>query len=415
MMIDLNTLTQRHETYKKQALNLDMTRGQPSDENFDLSNPMMTIVDKGDAITSSGVALRNYGGGIYGLAEARELCASILRVRLEETLVGNNASMEIMSHVFALGLLRGLKDSPQPWGKSAAKIIVTVPGYDRHFHMLDTLGYELVTVGIDESGPNLDEVERLAGSDPDIKGIYFVPTYSNPTGDTISDENVKRLASLKAAAPDFTIFADDAYAVHHLTDQPSVPLNILEACKAAENPDRAYLFGSTSKVTLAGAGLGFMGTSEANLAYMGKLFNALTIGPNKIEQYRHVKFLTQYEGGVSGLMRHHAQILKPKFGAVQRVLSEELGDKDLATWADPKGGYFVNLDTKHPVADRVVALAKEIGVALTPAGATYPFGKDPNNSNIRIAPTRPPLAEVEDAMRVLALCIELASAEHLNA
>jgi len=413
-MIELSTLTERYEVFRKQGLKLDMTRGQPSDENFDLSNSMMTIVDENDVVTPSGVAVRNYGGGINGLAEVRELCASILRVRPEETLVGNNASLELMSHVLTWALLRGLKDSPKPWSKGHPKMIVTVPGYDRHFHLLDTLGYEMVPVGIDENGPDMDAVEQQAMSDPDIKGIYFVPTYSNPTGGTISDENVKRLASLNAAASDFTIFADDAYTIHHLTDQPSVPLNFLEACKATGNPDRVYIFGSTSKVTLAGAGLGFMATSEANLAYIGKLLSAQTIGPNKIEQYRHVKFLNQYEGGLFGLMCDHANILKPKFDAVQRVLSEELGDQDLATWADPKGGYFINLDTKHPVADRVVALAKDVGVALTPAGATYPFGKDPNNSNIRIAPTRPPLAEVEEAMKVLALCIQLASAEYLN-
>lgn len=410
-MMDASTINERYQTFKSQGLKLDMTRGQPSDEDFDLSNAMMTIVDERDAITPSGVALRNYGGGVAGLPEARELCASILRIRPEETIVGNNASLELMSHALTWALLRGLKDSPQPWIKDSPKMIVTVPGYDRHFHLLDMLGYGMVTVQMTEHGPDMDDVERLASSDGSIKGIYFVPTYSNPTGDTISDENVKRLASLKAAAPDFTIFADDAYAVHHLTDEPSVPLNLLDTCKEADNPDRVYLFGSTSKITLAGAGLGFMGSSEANIVYLSKLLNAQIIGPNKIEQYRHVKFLNQYEGGIPGLMQAHARILKPKFDAVQRVLNEALGGSDLATWTHPKGGYFVSLNTKYPVADRVVALAKAAGVALTPAGATYPFGKDPNNSNIRISPTRPPLEEVEEAMRVLAVCIQLASAE----
>lgn len=411
-MMDVSTINERYQTFKSQGLKLDMTRGQPSDENFDLSNAMMTIVDERDTITPSGIALRNYGGGVAGLPEARALCASILRIRPEETIVGNNASLELMSHVLTWALLRGLKDSPQPWIRDNPKMIVTVPGYDRHFHLLDMLGYEMVTVQMTEHGPDLDEVERLADSDAAIKGIYFVPTYSNPTGDTISDEHVKRLASLKATAPDFTIFADDAYAVHHLTDEPFVPLNLLDACKEAGNPDRVYLFGSTSKITLAGAGLGFMGSSEANIAYLNKLLNAQIIGPNKIEQYRHVKFLNQYEGGIPRLMQAHARILKPKFDAVQRVLNEELGGSDLATWTTPKGGYFVSLNTKYPVADRVVALAKEAGVALTPAGATYPFGKNPNNSNIRISPTRPPLEEVEEAMRVLAVCIQLASAEY---
>jgi DNA-binding transcriptional MocR family regulator len=259
-------------------------------------------------------------------------------------------------------------------------------------------------------GPDVTAVSQLAASDPAIKGIFFVPVYSNPTGDTISDEAVKTLATMPTAAPDFTILADNAYAVHHLTQEQERPLNLLRACEAAGNPDRVYLFGSTSKITFASGGIGFMASSEANVAYLTRLMAAASIGPNKVEQYRHVKFLQQYPGGLRGLMRDHASILRPKFEAVQEVLERELGGTCLATWSRPKGGYFVSLDTTKPVADRVVALAKEAGVALTPAGATYPHGRDPHNSNIRLSPSRPPVEEVKLAMEVVALCVKLASA-----
>jgi DNA-binding transcriptional MocR family regulator len=217
---------------------------------------------------------------------------------------------------------------------------------------------------------------------------------------------------MKTKARDFTIFADDAYVVHHMADNPVKPLNLLTACKKAGNPERVILFGSTSKITFSGAGLGFMGASEVNIEYISKLLSTQFIGPNKVEQYRHVKFFNQYKGGIEGVMRDHARLLKPKFDAVRRVLEKDLGGTGLSTWTNPMGGYFVSLDTTRPVAKRVVELAKEAGVAITPAGATFPFGKDPNNSNIRIAPTRPPVGEVEKAMGVLTLCIKLASAEY---
>jgi DNA-binding transcriptional MocR family regulator len=313
-------------------------------------------------------------------------------------------------------MLRGLKDSKTPWFaarqfKGKPKIIVTVPGYDRHFLLLQELGFELVTVAIKADGPDIAAAETLAAKDNSLKGILFVPTYSNPTGDTISDENVKRLARMKTAAPDFTVFADDAYCIHHFTDTPRIPLNFLQACKEAGNPDRVYIFSSTSKVTFAGAGLGFMGSSEANINYFTNHLNARTIGPNKVEQLRHVKFLRAYPGGIAGLMKDHAKLIAPKFQVVNEVLSQELGGKGLATWTKPKGGYFISLDTTKAVADQVVKLANEVGVSLTPAGATYPNGKDPNNSNIRLAPTRPPVNEVRLATEVVATCIQLASVE----
>ena len=407
----LQEIQTKYETYKNMGLQLNMQRGQPSDANFDLSNPMLTIVNEDTLETPSSIAIRNYPGGIPGLPEARALLATIIGVKPAEIIVGNNSSLHLLSNILMWAMLKGLLPSPTPWGQQSPKMIITVPGYDRHFTFLATLGIEMVAVNMTPEGPNIEAIEQLVAEDAAIKGMVFVPTYSNPTGDTISDKVVQRLAQMKTAAPDFTIFADDAYAVHHLTDERKQPLNLLRACEDAGNPNRVYIFGSTSKITFASAGLGFFGTSQANVAYISKLTGTQFIGPNKIEQYRHVRFLQTYPGGITGLMRQHARLLKPKFDAVQEVLTRELGGTGLATWSNPQGGYFVSLDTTKPVADRVVALAKEAGVALTPAGATYPHGRDPNNSNIRLAPTRPPVAEVAQAMEVVATCIKLASAQ----
>ena len=407
----LEELKEKFNEYKHEKLSLNMQRGQPSNANFDISNPMLTCVKDGDFITESGVDIRNYPGGVIGLKEARELFSGILGVDPDEMVVGNNASLKMLSNVLMWGLLRGLKNSKAPWSTTKNKIIVTVPGYDRHFRLLNDLGVEMISVDITSSGPDMDRVEELVAGDDRIKGLLFVPIYSNPTGDSVSDETVKRLACMKTAAEDFTIFADNAYAVHHLYGDTKKPPDLLEACKNAGNPNRVYIFGSTSKITFAGAGIGFFGTSRENLEYITKLMGSEFIGPNKIEQYRHVKFISGFEGGITGLMNTHAEILRPKFQAVDRILSRELGGSGLAEWTKPRGGYFISLNTKKPVARRVVELAKEAGVSLTPAGATYPFGKDPCNSNIRIAPTRPPLEDIKKAMKILGICIKIASME----
>lgn len=407
--MDTAILHNAFEQLRAENLRLDMQRGQPSDDNFALSAELFTVVSPEDAVTPSGIDIRNYPGGIAGLPEARTLFAAFFEVEPGEVIVGNNSSLALLSNTLMWALLRGLKGSDAPWMQQAPKMVVTVPGYDRHFTMLETLGFELLTVPMTPEGPDIEAVESLVRDDASVKGLLFVPTYSNPTGDTTTAENARRLAGMQAAATDFTIFADDAYRVHHLSDDHDDAPNLLAAAKAAGYPDRVVLFGSTSKVTLGGAGLGFMAASEANIAYLSGLFSAQTIGPNKVEQYRHVKFLNAYPGGVAGLMRAHARILAPKFAAVQEVLERELGGTGLATWTNPMGGYFVSLTTTKPIADRVVSLAKELGVTLTPAGATYPGGKDPHNSNIRLAPTRPPVAEVRQAMEVVALCVKLAS------
>lgn len=410
-MSDLDALRAKLDEMKGLGLSLNIQRGQPSDEDFDLASGLLTIVGPSDVITPSGVALRNYPGGVAGIKEAREMFGALLDATGDETMVGNNSSLAMMANTLKWALIRGLSGSPAPWAAGPRKMIVAVPGYDRHFTLLDALGFEMVAVRMTADGPDVDEIERLAGSDAAIKGLVFVPTYSNPTGDTISDRNIDRLAAMKTAAPDFTLFADDAYVVHHLTDDPDRHTSILAACRNAGNPNRPIVYGSTSKITFSGAGVSFLATSTENVAllsgYLGKEF----IGPNKIEQYRHVKFLSEYPGGVEGLMRDHAKILGPKFEVVNTVLERELGGSGLATWTRPKGGYFVSLDTAKPVVSRVVELANEAGVSLTPAGASYPLGNDPSDSNLRIAPSRPPLAEVEKAMEIVSLCIKLASAE----
>jgi DNA-binding transcriptional MocR family regulator len=412
-MESLKDLQSRYESLKGMGLKLNIERGQPGDDNFNLSNPLLGIVSESDVMTQSGFDIRNYPGGVLGLPEARELFSSILGAKPEETLVGNNASLLILSKVLMWALLRGVVGSPSPWCTiDKPKMIVTVPGYDRHFLLLAEMGFEMIQVPMTPNGPDMDEIEKVSATDASVKGILFVPTYSNPTGDTVSDETVKRLAAMKTAAPDFTIFADDAYVVHHLAENPRKPKNLLRACEEAGNPNRVYLFSSTSKITFASAGLGFMATSKDNLAYISKFFGTMFIGPNKAEQLRHVKFLKAFPGGVAGLMKEHAKLLKPKFDISQKVLERELGGTSLASWSKPDGGYFISLDTTKPVAKRAVALCKDAGVAITPAGATFPFGKDPRDANIRISPTRPPVAELEKAIEILAVCVKLASLEY---
>lgn len=397
-----------------QGLALDLQRGQPSDADFDLSDAMLTAVTPGDTV-EDGFELRNYSGppAAAGLPSARALFGEYLGVRPEQTLVWNNASLELQALVLNFALLHGLPGSERGWAfGDRPKMIVTVPGYDRHFLLLKTLGFDLVPVRMRPDGPDLDAVGQAA-QDPAVKGIVFVPTYSNPTGDTISPQNAARLATMAAAAPDFTILADDAYRGHHLTDTPAELVNLTALCEEAGHPDRAFVYGSTSKITFAGAGLGFVGSSEANIAWLGRYVSAQSIGPNKLEQARHVRFLRDHPGGIAGLMTRHAALIAPKFAAVGEALTEVLGEGGggYATWTQPAGGYFISLDTVDPVATRVVELAGRAGIKVTPAGATFPDG-DPDDTNIRLAPTRPPLQEVSVAMRGLAVCVTLAAEEY---
>ena len=409
MKMAMTMTRERYHALRALGLKLDLTRGQPGDDNFDLSNAMLTIVDDKSLVTPSGVSLRNYPGGIAGLKEARELFAPVLGVEPSEIIVGNNASLSLLGQVLMWAMLRGVPGSMAPWCKGEAKVIVTVPGYDRHFLMLERLGFTMVPVGMNSDGPDIAAIEQLVASDASVKGLLCVPTYSNPTGDTTSQAVADRLGRMQTAAPDFTIFADDAYAVHHLDGTPPVHPDLLGAAKKAGNPTRVILFGSTSKITFAGAGVSFLAGSKETVGWIGELMGTQMITPNKVEQYRHVLFLGRYPGGIGGIMKAHAKLLAPKFAVVDEVLSRELGGKNLARWTKPKGGYFISLDIEKPVASQVVRLAKEAGVALTPAGATYPFGKDPNDRNIRISPTRPPVDQVRKAMEVVAVCVQMAS------
>ncbi|HQR26780.1 MAG TPA: aminotransferase [Nocardioides sp.] len=400
-----------YEELRALGLQLNMQRGQPSDADFDLSSELVTAIGPDDLVLD-GVDLRNYTPALKGgLPSARAMFGAYLGLAPEQTVVWNNSSLELQGMVLGFALLHGVRGSERPWVHQSPKMIVTVPGYDRHFLLLRTLGFELVPVGMEPDGPDVVAIERIAAADPAVKGVLFVPTFANPGGETISVEKAQRLAALEAAAEDFTLLADDAYRVHHLGHPPKT-VDLVGMSAAAGRPDRAFVFGSTSKVTFAGAGLGFVGSSVDNVGWLTRLLSAQSIGPNKIEQARHVRFLEAYPGGLEGLMRDHAAIIAPKFAAVDDVLSAELGtDGAFATWTRPEGGYFSSLFTTAPVAERVVELADGVGVSITPAGATYPDGLDPHHRNIRIAPTRPPLEDVRTSMRALAACIRLATEE----
>jgi DNA-binding transcriptional MocR family regulator len=398
-------LRKRYEDFRAQGLSLDMTRGKPCAAQLDLSAGLLDCLEPGEYRAADGTDCRNYGG-LDGLPEAKKLFADYLEVDSDEIIVGGNSSLAFMHDMIVQALLCGVPDGPAPWRAAPVKFLCPSPGYDRHFAICERFGIEMIVVGMNSEGPDMDHVERLAAADSSIKGIWCVPKYSNPTGVTFSDTVVERLAAMKTAAADFRIFWDNAYTAHHLTDEPDRLLNLLAACKKAGTPNRAFIIGSTSKVSFAGAGLAMVGGSAANLAWLRGSLSIQTIGPDKLNQLRHVRFFRDMAGIVAH-MHKHAGILRPKFEAVQDVLEKELGRTEVATWSRPRGGYFVSLDTPHGCAEKVVALAAEAGVKLTAAGATFPLGKDPHDCNIRIAPSLPSLDEIRTAMELLAICIQL--------
>lgn len=398
-------LDRRFQQLKAAGMSLDMTRGKPCSEQLDLSLDLITILGREEYLAVDGTDCRNYGG-LDGLPEAKELFAPYLDVSPKEILIGDNSSLSLMHDTVARALSHGVVDSVRPWSAEAApKFLCPAPGYDRHFAICEHFGLGMLNISNTAAGPDMDAVERLAGSDASVKGIWLVPKYANPLGNTLSSEVVQRLAKMPTAAPDFRIFWDNAYAAHHLGPDQDALDDILSACKAAGNPNRPVIFGSTSKVSFAGAGIGLFGGSEANVAWMRDHRSKMTIGPDKLNQRRHVKFFKD-AAGIDSHMKKHAEILRPKFEAVQRVLTAELGGKGIAEWTNPKGGYFVSIDTLPGCARAVVKMAGEAGVKLTGAGATFPYGKDPQDRNIRIAPSLPSLAEIESAMEVLAVCIQ---------
>ena len=401
------SLDERIEAFKNQNLSLDMTRGKPGPEQLDISNGMLTIVGENNFHTPSGLDVRNYGG-LDAFPEAKRLFADFLDVGPDEVIIGGNASLNLMYDTVAQVMSHGTSGEGKPWFGQKIKFLCPVPGYDRHFAICEHFGIGMIPVPLTDGGPDMAEVEDLVRVDPAIRGMWCVPKYSNPSGAVYSDETVERLASMKTAAADFRILWDNAYTVHHLGGGPARLKNILETCKKSGNPDRVLIFGSTSKVSFPGAGIAVMAGSGNNVEWVrGRLFFQ-TIGPDKINMLRHVLYFKNMKG-ILDHMDKHARIIAPKFQAVQEILERELGGKDVATWTEPQGGYFVSLDTKPGRAAAVVALAGELGVKFTKAGATWPYGKDPRDSNIRIAPTLPSLEQIRTAVEVLAVCIQRVS------
>lgn len=408
------SLKESYDAYKLRGMKLDMSRGKPCPEQLALSKGMLDLLTSSDPLQAEdGTDCLNYGG-IDGIPEAKRLFSRLLGVSEQEVIIGGNASLNMMYDALARAMLHGVYGSETPWGKlPKVKFICPSPGYDRHFAICEQLGIEMIAVDMLEGGPDMDQVEKLAGEDDAIKGIWCVPKYSNPDGITYSDETVDRLASMRTKASDFTIFWDDAYTVHHLTDEPDPLKPILAACKAAGHPNRVYLFCSTSKITFPGSGVAAMASSEANVSHIRKHLSAQTIGPDKINQLRHVRFLRDIDH-IEAHMKRHAAIIKPKFDRVLHKLEASLGGKQIAWWNKPNGGYFISLNTLDGCATEVVRMAAEAGVTLTKAGATFPYGKDPRNRNIRIAPTFPKLEELGTAIDILCLCIQLVSLTKLQ-
>jgi len=410
LVANLAAYEARYAAFKEQKLALNMTRGKPSNAQLDLAKGIMTVLGENDTSSADGTDLRNYGG-LDGIAEMKAIFAEMLECPPAQVIVGGNSSLTLMHDTLVRAVLKGVPGGKGPWYGQSPKFLCPSPGYDRHFAVCEHLGIECITVDLDADGPNLKQVEALV-ADPSVKGIWCVPRYSNPTGTTYSDQVVTRLASMKTAAPDFRIMWDNAYVVHDLYDTPDPLLNILEVAKAAGNPDRPLVFASTSKISFAGAGVAVMAGSPANVADAKVHLGVQTIGPDKVNQLRHVKFFRDF-AGVRAHMRAHAELLRPKFEAVGRIFEAKLGGLGVASWTKPRGGYFVSLDTLPGCAAEVVALADAAGVQLTAAGATFPGGRDPANKNIRIAPSLPPLSQVETAMEVVAACVLLASARKL--
>ncbi|MBC8584673.1 aminotransferase class I/II-fold pyridoxal phosphate-dependent enzyme [Youxingia wuxianensis] len=407
-------LLTKYEDYKKKNLKLDMSRGKPAADQFDLVKELLDTVNSSSSlICENGMDCRNYGL-MDGIPEAKRLLGEIMGVQPQEVIVGGNSSLNLMYDVISWAYTHGIRTGALPWCKlEKIKFLCPVPGYDRHFKITESFGIEMINVEMTSSGPDMDMVEKLAAQDESIKGIWCVPKYSNPQGITYSDETVRRMARMKTAAKDFIIMWDNAYSVHDLypEDRDSL-LNIMEECKKAGDPSRVIIFSSTSKISYSGAGLAGLASSEENIANIKKLMTVQTIGFDKINQLRHVRYFKNYEGILSHMDRQ-AQLLRPKFKAVLTAFEKGLAGKGIASWVCPKGGYFISLDVLPGCAQRVVSLCKEAGVVMTPAGATYPYGKDPKDQNIRVAPTYPTVAELEQAVELLVLCVELAAVEKL--
>ena len=393
---------------QERGLKLDLTRGKPAPAQLDLAEELLALPH--GHVDASGADVRNYGG-LQGLAELRDIFGELLRVDPAQLVAAGNSSLTLMHDCLVDLLLHGGVDSPRPWSQEEkVTFVCPVPGYDRHFAMLEHHGIDMVTVPMRHDGPDAEAVARLVADDPTVKGMWIVPTYANPAGSVTTQEVAARLASMETAAPDFKIFWDNAYAFHHLTADEAKSADVLSLASAAGHPHRPVVFASTSKITYAGAGIAFLAASPENVAWhLGHLAKR-SIGPDKVNHLRHAQFFGSAQG-VRDHMARHREIIAPKFAEVERVLSERLGGLGIASWTRPRGGYFVSLDVLDGTASRVVELAKEAGIALTPAGASFPHGDDPDDRNIRLAPTFPVLEEVTTAMEAVATCVLLAAAE----
>ena len=406
-------LTKQFENAKGMGLKLDMSRGKPTPAQLDMTMGLMDVLNSdSDMMTMDGVDTRNYGL-MDGIIEAKHLLADVMSVPAENVIVYGNSSLSIMYDTISRSVTHGVMGST-PWCKlDQVKFLCPVPGYDRHFAITQHFGIEMILIPMTPNGPDMDLVEKYVNEDPAVKGIWCVPKYSNPQGISYSDETVRRFAALKPAAEDFRIYWDNAYAIHHLyEDKQDQILEILSECEKAGNPDMVYEFCSTSKITFSGSGIAAMASSQANLADIKKTLTLQTIGYDKVNQLRHARYFKNLEGMMAH-MKKHADILRPKFEAVLSVLDRELGGLGIGEWTRPLGGYFISFDAMEGCAKAIVEKCKEAGVVLTGAGATFPYGKDPKDSNIRIAPTFPTSEEMAAATDVFVLCVKLVSVEKL--
>lgn len=406
-------LSAEYKKYQAKELKLDMSRGKPGADQLDLSMGMMDVLNsKSDLVCDDGTDCRNYGV-LDGIEEAKELIGDMIEVPADNIIIYGNSSLNIMYDTISRSMTHGVMGNT-PWCKlDKVKFLCPAPGYDRHFAITEYFGIEMITVPMLPTGPDMDMVEKLVSEDDSIKGIWCVPKYSNPQGITYSNETVRRFARLQPAAKDFRIYWDNAYGVHHLYDHDQDNLiEIIAECKRAGNPDLVYKFCSTSKISFPGSGVAAIATSPNNLVDIKKQLKIQTIGHDKVNQLRHVRYYKDIHGMVEH-MRKQADILRPKFEAVLNILEEELGELEIGTWTRPRGGYFISFDTMEGCAKAVVAKAKKAGVTMTPAGATFPYGKDPKDTNIRIAPSYPPLEDLIAATKLFVLCVKLVSVEKL--
>lgn len=409
-----NECEKEYESYKAKGMKLDMSRGKPSTEQLDLAMPMFDVfTNAASMLTADGIDCRNYGC-LTGIHDAKVLFGDLLGVKEEELIIGGNSSLAMMYDAVSRAMTHGVYGSEKPWGKcDKVKFLCPVPGYDRHFAICESFGIEMINIPMRSDGPDMDMIEKLVSEDESVKGIWCVPLYSNPDGIAYSDEVVKRFANLTPKASDFRIFWDNAYCVHHLTDTPDRILNILDECKKTGKEDMVLIFASTSKISFSGAGVAIMAGSVNNVNQITKLMGIQCISYDKINQLRHVKYFKNVDGIMEHMAKHRA-IIAPKFKLVLDMLETEIGDLGVLEWNKPNGGYFISVNTLDDCAKRVVQLCKEAGVVLTSAGATFPYGRDPHDRNIRIAPTYPPLDELEAAMKIFCVSVKLASAEKLS-